>query len=225
MSQPSTPIRRFTRTAAVAAALCAMAAVPAFSQQTQPQVPTFQTQPQPQPQPQVPAQPTQGQGAGTIAPQQIPVVIGVLDTSAILNTSKAGKLLNTQWTAALKALNDDMAKKEDGLRTQAQQLEAARSGNPPMAPADYVAKRKQLEQLDVQYQKDYGAKKQALDARLDKARETIAITARKAMQEVSEARHLTIVLDRVAVPYSPQPWNITDEVLARLNKALPSVKL
>jgi hypothetical protein len=27
------------------------------------------------------------------------------------------------------------------------------------------------------------------------------------------------------VPYSPQPWNITDEVLARLNKALPNVKL
>jgi Skp family chaperone for outer membrane proteins len=45
------------------------------------------------------------------------------------------------------------------------------------------------------------------------------------MQEVAKARGLTLILDRAAVPYSPQPWNITDEVMARLNKALPSVKL
>jgi Skp family chaperone for outer membrane proteins len=217
VSQLATPIRRVARIAA-AAAFCALAAAPAFAQQTQPQpdVPTFQTQPQPQ-------QPVQGQG--TINAAQIPIVLGVLDTSAILNTSSAGKALNNQWNAALKALNDDMAKKEDGLRAQAQQLETARSGNPPMTPADFAAKRKQLEQLDAQYQQAYAKNKQTLDTRLNKARDTIAISARKAMQDVAKARGLTLILDRVAVPYSPQPWNVTDDVLARLNKALPSVKL
>jgi len=207
VSQPSSPIRRRVRLVVAAAAFSAigLGLQPALAQQTQPAQP---------------AQPTQG----TINPAQIPIVIGVLDTQAILNTSSAGKSLNTQWTAQVKALNDDMAKKEDGLRAQAQQLETARSGNPPIAPADYAAKRKALEGQDIQYQKDFANKKQVLDGRLDKARDAIANAARKAMQDVAKQRGITLILDRSAVPYSPQPWNITDEVMTRLNKALPSVK-
>jgi Skp family chaperone for outer membrane proteins len=208
VNQHSSPILRFVRTVAAAAALCALAAAgPAVAQTT------------------APAQPAAPAAGGAIQANQIPIVIGVLDTQAILNVSAAGKSLNTQWNAAIKALNDDMAKKEDGLRAQAQQLEAARSGNPPIAPADYAAKRKALEQQDVQFQQAFAKNKQAWDGRLDKAREGIANAARKAMQEVAKARGLTLILDRAAVPYSPQPWNITDEVMARLNKALPSVKL
>jgi len=210
VSHLSSPIRRFTRIAAVAA-LCAfgLAVQPALAQTTQqPVVPDFQP-------------PAANPAAGV---PQIPVVIGVLDTQAILNASGAGKSLNGQWTAALKQINDDMAKKEDALRAQAQQLEVARSGNPPMAPADYAAKRKALEQLDTQYQAAYGKNKQVLDGRLDKARDAITVAARKAMQDVAKARGLTLILDRSAVPYSPQPWNITEDVMTRLNKALPGVK-
>lgn len=205
MSQLTFPIRRFMRIVAATVALCAfgLAGAPAHAQTAQPQQPAAGA----------PAQPA-----------QIPVVVGVLDTQAILNTSSAGKSLNTQWMAALKALNDDMEKKEGQLRTQAQQLETQRSANPPLSPADYATKRKALEQQGLTFQKAYTKGKDALDQRLDKARNAIAASARKAMQDVAQARRLTLVLDRAAVPYSPQPWNITDEVLARLNKALPSVK-
>jgi Skp family chaperone for outer membrane proteins len=206
VSHASLPIRRFARIVAAAAALCAFAAAgPVLAQTTAPA-----------PAPTLPA-PAAG------AP--IPIVVGVLDTQAILNASSAGKSLNTQWNAAMKSLNDDMAKKEDGLRAQAQQLEAARSGNPPIAPADYAAKRKALEQQDVGFQQAFAKNKAAWDARLDKARESIAVAARKAMQDVAKARGLTLIFDRAAVPYSPQPWNITDDVMARLNKSLPAVKL
>jgi Skp family chaperone for outer membrane proteins len=220
VSQPSFPIRRFACLVVAAAAFSAIGldVQSAFAQQTQPEVPTFQ--------PPAQQQPAQGAaGAGTVNPVQIPIVVGVLDTQAILNTSSAGKSLNAQWTAQVKAMSDDMAKKEDGLRAQAQQLETARSANPPMTPADFATKRKALEQLDTKYQKDFAAKKQALDAKLDKAREAITMSARKAMQDVAKTRGITLILDRSAVPYSPQPWNITDEVMTRLNKALPSVKL
>lgn len=204
MNQQSSPILRFARTVAAAAVLCALAAAgPALAQTT------------------APAQPAAP--AGAVPANQIPVVVGVLDTQAILNTSAAGKALNTQWNAAMKALNDDMAKKEDGLRAQAQQLEVARGNNPPSA--DYLAKRKALEQQDTQFQQAFAKNRQAWDARLNKARDQIATAARKAMQDIAKQRGLTLILDRAAVPYSPSPWNITDEVLTRLNKALPSVKL
>jgi Skp family chaperone for outer membrane proteins len=195
------------RIIAAAAALCAFAAAGPVLAQTNP-----------------PAQPAPA-AQGAVPAAQIPIVVGVLDTQAILNASAAGKSLNTQWNAAMKALNDDMAKKEAGLRTQAQQLEAQRSANPPITQADYVAKRKALEQQDVQFQQGFAKNKAAWDAKLDKARESIATAARKAMQDVAKQRGLTLILDRAAVPYSPQPWNVTDEVMARLNKSLPSVKL
>ncbi|WP_459858833.1 OmpH/Skp family outer membrane protein [Dongia sp. agr-C8] len=209
MSQQSFPIIRFARTVAAAAALCAFAAAGTALAQTT-----------------APAQPAQpAQPANPVPANQIPVVVGVLDTQAILNTSSAGKSLNTQWNAAMKAMNDDLAKKEEGLRAQAQQLEAQRSANPPIAQADYIAKRKALEQKDVEYQQAFAKNKQAWDARLNKARDSIAVTARKAMQDVAKQRGLTLILDRAAVPYSPSPWNITDEVMTRLNKAMPNVKL
>ena len=205
MNQNAFAILRFARAVAAAAALCALAAAgPALAQTTQP------------------AQPAQP----AIQANQIPIVIGVLDTQAILNVSAAGKALNTQWNAAIKALQDDMAKKEDGLRAQAQQLEQGRAANPPtVTPADYANKRKALEQQDLQFQQALAKNKQAWDARLNKARDSIAVAARKAMQDVAKQRGLTLILDRAAVPYSPSPWNITDEVMTRLNKALPSVKL
>lgn len=210
MSHPSHPVRRFAWTLVAAAAFCAFAAAgPVLAQTTTTQ----------------PAAPAQPAAQGAAPAPQIPIVVAVLDTQAILNTSSAGKSLNTQWNAAMKALNDDMAKKAEALRTQAQQLEASRSGNPPITPADYAAKRKAIEQQDIKYQQAFAKNKQAWDARLDKARDAIATAARKAMQDVAQQRGLTLILDRAAVPYSPQPWNITDEVLARLNKALPSVKL
>jgi Skp family chaperone for outer membrane proteins len=203
VNHPFLSIRRFARICAGAAALCAVVAGgPALAQKT--------TQ-------QAPAQPA--------ATNQIPIVVGVLDTQAILNLSSAGKSLNTQWDAAMKTLDNDLDKKENALRAQAQQLETARNGNPPITPADYAAKRKALEQQDLQYRQALAKNKQSWDARLNKARDVIANAARKAMQDVAKQRGLTLILDRAAVPYSPQPWNVTDEVMARLNKALPSVKL
>ncbi|WP_395021596.1 OmpH family outer membrane protein [Dongia sp.] len=207
--QNLSPILRFARTVAAAAALCAfVAAGPVLAQTTAPA------------QPAQPAQP-----AGQVPANQIPVIVGVLDTQAILNNSNAGKSLNTQWDAAMKALNDDAAKKENTLRAQAQQLEAKRGANPPIAQADYVAQLKALQAKENEYQQAFGKNKQAWDARLNKARDAIAVAARKAMADVAKQRGLTLVLDRAAVPYSPSPWNITDDVMARLNKALPNVKL
>jgi Skp family chaperone for outer membrane proteins len=211
VNQLSSTILRFARTVAAATALCAFAAAGAALAQT-----TTPAQP-------APAQPTAPQGS--VPANQIPMVVGVLDSQQILNTSTAGKSLNTQWNAAMKTLSDDLKKKEDGLRAQVKQLEAARAANPPISPADYNAKLKAIEAKSNEYQQAAAKNKQAWDARLDKARDAIVAAARKAMQDVAKQHGLTIVFERAAVQYFPSPWNITDEVMARLNKALPNVKL
>lgn len=208
--------RHPARPLAIAAVLAVfgLAASSAFAQTTQstPTVPTFQVAPGGQPAQAAPA----AQGA---------IAFGVMDTQQVLNESNVGKSLNAQWDANVKALNDDMDKKESALRAQAQQLETQRSGNPPISQADYQTKRRALEAQDAQYQQAYDKGKQLLNDRLDKARNTVTTAARKAMQEAAKARGLTVVFDRSAVPYSPEPWNITEDVIQRLNKILPNIKL
>jgi len=94
-----------------------------------------------------------------------------------------------------------------------------------VTPADYSAKRQAIQQQDQLLQQNYDKSKQALGQRLDKARSTITASARKAVQDVAKQRNLTLVLDRSAAHLFAPQWDITDEVMQRLNKTLPNIKL
>jgi len=179
---------------------------------------TTQTQPA---QPAQPAQGTQQQ----IPANQIPVIVGILDSGRIGNASAAGKSLNDQVNAALNKLEADFRKNEQTLSTQMQQLMQARSANPPMAPADFDAKRKKLIDQDQALQQTYDKNKQALGARVEKARGQIGEAAQKIVVDIAKARGLTLVLERTAAHIFVPQWDITQEVMTRLNKALPNVKL
>jgi Skp family chaperone for outer membrane proteins len=169
------------------------------------------------------AQPALAQS--TAAPAtQLPIVIGILGTQQLMTASTAGKQLMSQANASLKALSEASEKKEEALRTQAQQLETQRNANPPISQSDYIAKRKQLQAQDDQIREDFAKNKQALQQRVDKAQQTILNSAGKIIQDVMKARGMTIVLNRAAAEFYPPQWDITDEVLQRLNKTLPSVK-
>jgi len=179
---------------------------------------TTQTQPA---QPAQPAQGTQQQ----IPANQIPVIVGILDSGRIGNASAAGKSLIDQVNAALNKLEADFRKNEQTLSTQMQQLMQARSANPPMAPADFDAKRKKLIDQDQALQQTYDKNKQALGARVEKARGQIGEAAQKIVVDIAKARGLTLVLERTAAHIFVPQWDITQEVMTRLNKALPNVKL
>jgi outer membrane protein len=219
VNQLPSPILRLARVA-VATALITLgcALQPALAQTTtqqQPAVPTFET----------PAQPAQPAPAGVPAAGQVPIFLGLLDSQALVNTSSAGKSLNTQLNNSINAIETDYQKKEQGLRDQLRQLEIARAGNPPMAVADYNAKRQALAQQDDLLQQAYDKNKQALGDRVTKAKAQMATTLRKIVQDVAKARKLTLVLDRSAAHLFAPQWDITDDVMQRLNKALPNIKL
>lgn len=211
MSQSSSPVRRFTRLVAVAA-LCALglAVQPALAQQTQPAQPVAPAQP---------AAPAQ------IPANQIPIILGILDSGKAGNTCTAGKSLSDQANAALNQIESDFRKKEQVLQQQMQQLMIARSANPPMAPADFEAKRKALYDQDQQLQDATDKAKQALGARVDKARAKIADAMQKIVIDMAKQRGLTLVIERNAAHLFVPQWDLTPEVLTRLNKALPSIKL
>jgi outer membrane protein len=149
--------------------------------------------------------------------QVIPVVIGILDTEAVVLGSSAGKSLTLQANAQLKALQDATQKQEDALVAKLKALN-------PQAP-DYGAQRQTLAQADDKLRNDFGNNKDALDQRVDKARQSLLQAATKVIQDIAKARGLTLIIARTSAPLFPEQWNITPDVVARLNKALPSIKL
>jgi Skp family chaperone for outer membrane proteins len=175
------------------------------------------------------AQTTQAQPAApaqAVPAQNIPVVIGILDTEAVVLGSSAGKSLTQQANAQLKALQDATQKQEDALIGKLKALDGQRRANPAqMSDADYAAQRQTLAAQDDKLRSDYDNNKTALDQRVDKARQSLLAAATKVIQDIAKARGLTLILSRTSAPLFPEQWNITPDVVARLNKSLPSIKL
>ena len=162
--------------------------------------------------------------AAAPAPQMQPVV-GILDTEAVVLGSSAGKSLTQQANALLKQLQDASQKQEDALIVQAKALDAKRGANPPISQQDYMQGRQQLQAQDDKIRSDFDKNRQALDARVEKARQSLLQAASKVIQDVAKSRGLNLILARTSVTLFPEQWNITNDVVARLNKALPSIKL
>lgn len=169
---------------------------------------------------------TQLEAPAAAAPTQtMQPVIGILDTEAVVLGSNAGKTLTQQANALLKQLQDASQKQEDALVAQAKALDAKRGANPPISQEEYMAQRQQLQAQDDKIRSDFDKNRQALDARVDKARQGLLQAASKVIQDVAKARGLNLIIARTSVTLFPEAWNITSDVVARLNKALPSIKL
>jgi Skp family chaperone for outer membrane proteins len=172
----------------------------------------------------VPTFAPQSPAAGTPA-GQVPIVIGVLDTETIVLGSSAGKSLTAQADASLRALQDDSNRKEQALIAQVKQLDAQRQANPAMSQTDYEAKRRDFADQDDKLHADFDKNKQALDDRVDRARQNLLAAATKVVQDVAKARGLTFIVARTSAILFPDQWSITPDVLQRLNRALPNIKL
>jgi Skp family chaperone for outer membrane proteins len=172
-------------------------------------------------------QPAAPAAQGTAAPaQNIPIVIGILDTEAVVLGSSSGKSLTAQANAQLKALQDATQKQEDALIAKVKALETARRANPPQITEEqYGQQRQTLIAQDDQLRQNFEKNKEALDQKVDKARQGLLQAATKVIQDVAKQRGLTLILSRTSAPLFPEQWNITPDVVARLNKALPSIKL
>jgi outer membrane protein len=163
--------------------------------------------------------------AQTAAPQpaaQLPLVVGIVDGDAVLNKSTAGKSLRQQFDQKVKALQADVAKQEDALRTQLQNLQSQRAS---LQPQDFDAKQLAIRQQADKLRTDAVNKRKAINQSAETARDTLVQSAQKALQDVAQQKGMTLVIDKSATHLSAPGWDMTNEVLQRLNKALPTIKM
>jgi Skp family chaperone for outer membrane proteins len=165
-------------------------------------------------------------GAPAAAPQAQeklpPAVAVVVDYARILRDAKAAKAIRTQIDARRKVYQDQIAKEEKRLFDADKELAKQRS---VLSAEAFAEKRKAFEQ-DVG-----GVQRMAQERRrqLDQVAAVALAEVRNGLVEVvgalSDERGFNLVLPSSAVLLFSPRIDLTDDVMAQLDKKLPTVKV
>lgn len=161
-----------------------------------------------------------------VAPAQEPtkifVKIAVIDMQRIRRTAAVVKDIGIQIKAYRTAFQTDVRKEEKELRTANQELARQRT---ILAPEAFAAERRKFEEKLAAVQRSVQQRKQELD----KVQGGVLQTVREALHGIilnfANENGLTLIFAKKQTILVAKPLEITDEILARLDKKLPQLKV
>lgn len=155
--------------------------------------------------------------------EQIPIAaLAVVDMQRISQNAKAAVSVGAQVQTFLDAGRAEITSRENELRLVQQELARQR---PLLSPEAY-GERERAFRADISA---LDARRRELDRQLQNLRTRGDIAIRRAMvpifAELSVARGITMIVGRTQILFAVKSTDLTDEVLARLDEALPEVDL
>ncbi len=157
---------------------------------------------------------------GQIVEVQIPVA--VIDVQKILVDASAVKNIRDQITTFGTQFEQEIEKERNEIRTANQELARQRT---ILSPEAFAEKRRKFEQRVVEVQRLV----QQRQRELDKSRNEAMIVLNKAYTEIvwkiANELNLAVILRKSQTAYAIPTLDITKDVLTRLDKKLPTVKV
>ncbi len=158
-----------------------------------------------------------------IAAQQLsPTVIAIVDYEKIRRDSLAFRDIREQLKQRSQLYQEEINKQEQGLRIANQEITRQQT---ILAPDAFDQKRREFETQVSQVQLSAQTRKRELDEAQDRSYREVGTALRDVIAELSRERGFNVVLGRNQVMYADKSINISDEVLARLNQRLPTVRV
>ncbi len=148
--------------------------------------------------------------------------IAVIDVQRLQRDSAASKSIKGQIEKQRAAYQQQITKQENELRSAEQELNRQRT---LVSPEAFNERRRQFEEKLAKLQRDVQNRKRELDKSASTALRTVEKTLTEIVQQLVEERRLSLVLVKNQVIYSAPEYEVTDEVMKRLNAKLPSVKV
>lgn len=148
--------------------------------------------------------------------------IAILDLAAIRRQAAAVQDINTQMGEFNKVFQQEVKKEEDALRAANQDLAKKRA---ILAPEAFAQERRNFEQKVVEVQRKVQEHKRALGKSRANAMVVVENELNKIIEGIAKENNLHLVLRRDLTILISRRLDITVEVLKRLNKALPNVKV
>ena len=148
--------------------------------------------------------------------------IGVIDINKILSESDAAvtaakeiEEIAIEIENEIK-LSDEEIIKEQNLLIESQLI---------MAPEAFESKRNEYEIKVQKYNNERQSKLMKIDELIAVSRNDILTAIKPILEGISNEKGITIVLEKASIMLNAEKMDITNEVLKKLNKSLPSIKV
>ncbi|MEK7245746.1 MAG: OmpH family outer membrane protein [Pseudomonadota bacterium] len=159
-------------------------------------------------------------------PQQptdpIPLKVGVIDIEQIRRDSTAVKDARNQIATFHNVVQAEIQKEENELREANQELARQRT---ILAPEAFNEERRKFEARLVEVQRKVQERRQELDDIQNDVMRRMNESVAEVVVEIAQEQAFTLILRLDQSVFAAQPLLITQIVLDRLNKKLPSIKI
>ena len=153
---------------------------------------------------------------------QVELPIALLDVQKILSDSSAVKNIREQVAEYSSTFENEVEKKRNEIRTANQELTRQRT---ILSPDAFAEKRRLFEEKVVGVQRLVQQRQRELDASRNKAMADVNKAYTEIVAQLAAERNLAIIIRKIQTVFSIGGMDVTQDVLSRLNKKLPKVKI
>jgi len=166
-----------------------------------------------------PAAPAAVKPAVEQGPLNAPVV-AVVDVQRVMQESTASKGIQKAIESQRDAYQKEIQTLEDKLQTAENEL---RKQQTVLAPEAFAAKRRDFEKQVGEVQRTVQTRKRTLDTAFNEAMGHVQKTMLDIVQRIADERGANVVIPRNLLVLFASNLDVTESVLERLNKQLPTV--
>lgn len=152
----------------------------------------------------------------------VPLNVAIVDIDGVIAHSSARKSIHDQIEVYRKKAQDEISKVEENLRKAEQELQRKSS---LLQPKDLEAERRKFNEQYADYQRLAQKRKAEFQKVFGQAENKVRHAFVQVVEQVANERNLTLVIRKQQVVIAANALDISSEVLKRLDKLLPSVKV
>lgn len=157
-----------------------------------------------------------------LADDHPPASAVVVDVQRVLDEAEAAKGVQKQLAQQRARFQTETEKEENQLRQAEQDLTKAHDH---LSANAYTEREQQLRQHFVAVERHVDVRRRLLDRTFTDAMNAVRDKLLSIVQEVAHEHGANLVLVKQQVLWSEKDMDVTDEILSRLNKALPQVQV
>ena len=148
--------------------------------------------------------------------------IGVLDLNLVLTDAKAAVKAAEEIDKIAKDIESELIVSDENMISEQNKLIEAQS---IMAPEAFEKKRLEYEKSVQNYNISRQEKLISIEKLIEKSRNDILDNLKPILEEISDEKGITILLEKGTVLLNAETMDITDEVIKKLNKSLPKINV
>tara|TARA_Y100001935_G_C17211310_1_gene460240 strand:+ start:285 stop:842 length:558 start_codon:yes stop_codon:yes gene_type:complete len=148
--------------------------------------------------------------------------IGVLDLNRVLLDAKAAKDAAEEIDKIAKDIENQLLNSDEEMVNEQNKLIEAQS---IMSPESFESKRKEYEEKVKNYNIERQKKIISIETLVENSRNVILDKLKPILEEISETKGITVILEKGTVLLNAETMDITNEVIKILNKELPKIEV